>query len=349
METDKQSIYMHIQRNFFIATLFATLFTSGGGIAHALDYSGYMYALYDRAIGELPSGYTIDSKVDMKGRFKLKTRAVNHFRGVLAIDPSAYNREVVPTRLYVDYKPNRMWRLRIGYAKKIVGLAYEQDKEDRLTIHRDPVYDKMNRSGLVGRQLAISLRLSPGKSRRNTLALAASHDGSRNSNITYSAIHRFASVRGLRAGLWGIVERRNFKAVGRLTVFAHALALWYQREASRFAVEVIHGIDPDATQFEMLFHNSRKVHFLGPRVEASYRYRLTDAVSLQPLVSSSLTFDDLHRPRGNALRFLGGLNLQIHQLVVSINAETVGTSSPENIGERRYEQKNIYGEIAFYF
>ena len=36
-------------------------------------------------------------------------------------------------------------------------------------------------------------------------------------------------------------------------------------------------------------------------------------------------------------------------LTLSINAETIGKNSPKDIKERRYEQKNIYAEIAFYF
>ncbi|MBN2716791.1 MAG: hypothetical protein JXX14_13150 [Deltaproteobacteria bacterium] len=317
--------------------------------AEALDSSGYIDAVYDRAIGPLPEGYTVDSAIDMEGRLKLKTKSRNDIRGVFALDASVYDREVIPSRLYFDYKPSKTWRLRIGYAKKIIGLAYEQDKMARLTIHRAAVYDKMNRSGLVGRQLALGLRWRPGGKKRNTLSLAVSHDGSRNTNLTWSAIHRFSMNKGFHAGLWGILELRKFKTVGQLKVFANAAAFWYQRKSARFALEVIHGIDPDATHYEMLFENSRRVQFLGPRLEAAYRYRIKRNVSLQPLFHSSMLFDDLHHPRSNTLQFLVGLNLQIQKIMLSINAETIGHSAPKDIGARRYERKSIHAEAVYYF
>ena len=317
--------------------------------AHAVNATGYINAVYDRAIGPLPEGYAVDSKVDMEGRLRLKTKFKNYLQGVIAMDAAVYEREIVPSRLYVDYKPDKRWRLRIGYAKKIIGLAYEQNKEERLIINRSAVYEKMNNSGLVGRQLAITLRLRPDKSKRNTFTLGASHDGSRNTNITWSAIHKFQKLKGLRVGLWGIMEMRNFKKVGKLNVVANALALWYQRRSARFAIELIHGIDPDATHYEMLFRNSRKVHFLGPRLEAAYRYHLAKKVTLQPVFHSSMLFDDLHHPGNNSLQFLLGLNLKMNEIVLSINGETIGDRAPKNIGTRRFERKNIYVELVYFF
>ncbi|MDJ0766115.1 MAG: hypothetical protein QNJ97_24240 [Myxococcota bacterium] len=285
----------------------------------------------------------------MEGRLRLKTKYKYHVRGVFALDASAYDREVIPSRLYMEWQPNKTWRLRMGYTKKIVGLEYEQNKMERLTIHRSSVYQKMKRSGLVGRQLAVGIRFRPCGSKRNTLSLALSHDGSRNSNVTYSAVHKFSGVKGLRAGVWGIVEIRKFKTVGRLIVFANALALWYQKRSVRFALEMVHGIDPDLSHYQMLFENSRKVHFLGPRLEGAYRFRLADKVSLYPLAQTSLTFDDLESTRLNSLQFLVGLNLRIQKIVLSINAETIGTKAPKNVGQRRFERKSIYAELVYYF
>ncbi|MBN2530929.1 MAG: hypothetical protein JXR76_31370 [Deltaproteobacteria bacterium] len=340
---------MRTQLTLLSAT--AILLTSilQSGYAIALKATGYLNATCDSTIGPLPEGYTFDNEANMEGRLKLKLKIQKHIRGVFALDASAYDREVIPSRLYVDYKPNKTWRLRIGYSKKIIGLDYERNKDERLTIHRAQIYQKMSRSGLVGRQLAVNVRWRPDKNKANTFSLAFSHDGSHNTNFTWSAIHAISGINGLHAGLWGIFEMRSFKTVGRLNMFANALAMWYGHKSSRLALEIIHGIDPDGSHFEMLFRNSRKVHFLSPRVEAAYRYRLTGRVSLQPLFHSSLIFDDLHHLRSNSLQFLLGLRLQIQKIFLSVNAETIGVSSPKSIDERRYEQKCIYAELVYFF
>lgn len=315
----------------------------------ALSADGYILSQVDVETGNTQDAILWDNKADILGRAKFKTKEKKRTRGVFALDISAYKQEVTPSRLYVDYKRNKKLRFRMGYFKKKVGLEYEHHREERLAINRSRVYLKMKRNGLVGRQLGLNLRWRRNGSKRETYNLTMGYDGSRSANILVSANYHLQSIKGMYLGAWGLFEIRNKKKGQLLAVYAEALALWYQSKTSRFALELIHGVDPDSSYFELTFNDGRTIYFLSPRMDLSRSLFTNKRLTLELLFRTSIIFEDLINIQNNMLCFLGGIQSRFGRLILSLNAETMGVSDPNTPGKRRFEKRNFYAELAYFF
>ena len=302
-----------------------------------------------------PSGHlTLDAQsknaydfdIDMKGEFKLKTKRIEKTRAVATIEAGYQSMSLRLEDLYVDYKSSDRLRLTLGMSKKILGLEYEDSKQDRLTIRRSPIYQKMEAQGLVGRQLNLRAHVRLGKKKDGVkLSGALGGDNSRNFNAQLS-VQRIKSEWGYGAWLLGELHRINGTFI---PVFAESIACWYETKQGRLTLEGFHGIDAQQTELERLFADGRTVHFSGVKLDAAVNIPIGKHLVVSPLAQASFIVDDLAHSETNTVHLLAGVKAEIKRFRFSFNAETYGVKDTINDGTRLFNTESYYGEIAFFF
>ncbi len=295
---------------------------------------------------EVDSMSESETKLDVTGRLELVTKRVKKLKAIIEVEASVYDREIVPKDMYIDYKLTKRMKLTLGYNKKILGLEYEMGKKHRLSVHRSPIYQKMEELGIVGRQINLRFLLKPKKKNHGAYFVGAiGGDNSRDYNVQLS-LHRRLNNWGY--GLWMLLEAHRIDG-DFIPVLAESLAVWYQSEKWHLVLECFHGVDAERTEFEKNFGTTRSVQFLGPKLEMAINFALGKHAVLTPLFQISFWMDDLINPKQNTIQFLAGINLQIRGLRFSFNGETHGVNDVNKPGGWSFDRRSFYGEIIYFF
>lgn len=276
-------------------------------------------------------------------KLKLETRRQQNIKARADIELNYNDREAVIEKLQVDYRVDKKNQWIAGISKKVMGLEYEFGKRSRLTVHRSPIYQKMEEQGIVGHQYSFAWDRKLKK--KVHLISTVGADNGRNYNGMLSVQKRKKS-RG--AGAWYLLEAHRINN-DHIPVFVQSYAFWYRPQQGGIALELFHGIDAGRTEYEKMFGNRRAVHFTGAKFEISTNHRLGNQITLTPLFQSSFWMDDVAHPGGNTLQFLAGMNVTRGRLRVAANVETYGAKLPGHLNERKFNRTNGYVEFAFFF
>jgi hypothetical protein len=288
---------------------------------------------------------TTSSGVDAIAEMKYATPRFNKTRAVIKVEGSYYDRTLALEDVFLDYKPDERMKFTLGISKKILGLEYEYDKEYRATIHRSPIYQKMERLGIVGRQLNLRMLSTPARRKKSwKLSGAVGVDGSRDLNAQFSVQAHYGA---LGVGAWVIAEAHK---VSRLysPMLAATFSMWGESARTRATLEAFDGIDTQRSEYHKTFGEGRTVVFFGVKAEVLHEYELTDHLVLSPVVQSSFWFDDVRRSSDNSLQFLVAARISMQRLVLSVNAAVTGESR-ESTGKRDFSGGAVYGETLFFF
>jgi hypothetical protein len=316
-----------------------SLFISPNGASAGEKISGYV-AVQGEAEDQVSGG------VDVVAQFKYKTRRVHETRAVLSLEGAYYDRSLDLEDAYVDYKPNDELRLTLGVSKKTLGLEYEGDRLERVTIHRSPIYQKMERLGIVGRQLNLRLNLSPESRKHGSteLSSALGMDGGRDLNAQLSLIVRREHF---GTGTWFLVEAHKVSRYYE-PMIAEAFAFWAEAKRTRLTLELFSGIDTQRTEYRRTFEEHGRVLFFGTKLELSHDYHLTSAWKLKPLAQTSFWLDDARAPERHSLQLLAGAQLRVHDVRMSLNAEVTSEKNLDH-GRRQFNGEALYAEVLYSF
>ncbi|HEU5076661.1 MAG TPA: hypothetical protein VFU02_20870 [Polyangiaceae bacterium] len=285
-----------------------------------------------------------EAEPEAEVQVKLKTKRRRGTRAVLKVEGRYYDRDLYIKDAYLDHAVNRAHHLRLGIDKKTLGLEYQESSDERLTLHRSHVYQRLETLGLAGRQLEFRWLTRPRDSDAGMYAdLGVGMDGSRNQNALASLRYRLGPFGW---GAWGLIERHRIEHT-YLPVWAAVCSWWVDTGAIRVATELFGGTDALATEFERTHGDGHTVAFYGPRAEVALRIPLTEHWSLEPFVQGSLLARDAREPSaGHQAQGLAGLNLRSKRLVFRTNAELVsergstaedgsaGDQAPESLQRR---------------
>lgn len=276
-------------------------------------------------------------------KLKLKTKREKKIRASTDIEMNYNDRDAFIEELQIDYKANRNSRWTFGICKKIIGLEYERGKKNRLTIHRGPIYQKMEELGIVGRQYSLIYDLKIKKG----LYLSSSIGGDNGKNFNgMMSIQWKKKNWGLASWYLGEAHHINEE---QIPVFVQSYAFWFRPEQGAITLELFHGIDAARTEYEKDFGTKRSVQFSGGKLEVSSNHRLGGLFMLRPFFQMSLVVDDFKTLDANTLQFLMGTNISRGPVRIALNVETIGVKLASNLNERKFNRTNGYVEFAYFF
>jgi hypothetical protein len=327
----RNRVVRKLQRFAPLLLVFAVIFVTTRTAFAKDDVSGFI-ALQSKANNHH------DGESAVIARIRYETPRVDGNRAVITAEGNYYDRTLVLEDTYIDRKLSPQVTVVAGIVNKTLGLEYTENKVERYTIHRSPIYQKMESLGLVGRQLTLRVTAAPGKRKKDSKWSAAlGTDGSRDFNL---AISFERQKNGLGMGAWFLAEARK-SSVGYQPVFANVLSLWAQNERRRLVLELFQGIDPDRSEFAKTIRQQRRVMFLGSKVELVRYIDLGQKIVFSPLFQASLWLDDATEPREYSRQALLGARLQRGALRVSINGVVKGG--------RAYDERVCYAEALLTF
>lgn len=314
-----------------------------GKSAIAMDLSKMKIDGFIAILGEVENTdkYGLD---DVEAELRLKTPRYKDTRAVITVDGKYYRRSLYLEDLYIDHKFHKNLKLTAGISKKILGLEYENGRQYRATIHRSPIYKKMESLGIVGRQF--NLRLSGKATTQNGLnwSAAIGTDGTRDVNLLASLQKPLANA---GVGTWLLIEAHK---VGSYydALYSQVFSFWYDIDILRMSMELFVGNDTRQTEYNEIFEDGRTVFFSGGKFEALGDYRFSKKVTFNPVFQTSFWMNDMENRLNNSLHFLLGARWRIGRIAVSLNGRITGERL-ENTGQRIFNDRAVYGEIFFDF
>lgn len=295
---------------------------------------------------EVDSKNRSKTKVGVTAKIKFKSKRLFRMKAHIDVEGSAVDKDVHFEDVYIDYKFSKKWNASFGYSKKILGMEYEIGRQRRLTIHRSPIYKKMEALGLVGRQITLRFNYQLGKKKSGTnISAAVGGDNGRDINAALSLQTKY---KHWGYGGWALLEMHRIDGE-YIPVFAEALALFYQKQQGQIALELHHGVDAQGTELEKRYGEERTVYFLGPKLNFVMNFILGKTLTLSPLFRTSLVMHDLKNPNENTVEFLIGTKLRWNDLVISFNAEMYGIKNIHQQNRRDFNRKSYYGEVIYFF
>ncbi|MBN2527290.1 MAG: hypothetical protein JXR76_12920 [Deltaproteobacteria bacterium] len=287
-----------------------------------------------------------NTKVDVEAELKFKSKRAAGLQAEVEAKASGVDRDAHLEDVLVDYRFSKKLHINLGYSKKILGLEYEQGKQTRLSIHRSSMYRKMESLGLVGRQINLRLEAKLGKKKKRLfLSAALGGDNSRDYNLQFSIKKRF---RDLGVGVWTLLEQHRIDK-DFMTVYAEVASAWYETDAGKVTLEVIHGVDAIRTEYLSLLKKDRTVHFLCPKMDMAKFITLGKETALVPFVQAGMVFDDLDNAADNSLLFAAGTRFQWHGLRIGLNVEAIGVKDPTKKNHRDFHRRSFYGQVIYFF
>ena len=311
---------------------------SGDNVDNGGDFGGYISLQ-----GEIEN--TDNMGVDAVGELTYKTRRIYKTRAVFTVEGKYYRRTLVVEDFYLDHKFNKQLKLTAGISKKILGLEYEHGRKDRATIHRGPIYQKMEDLGIVGRQFNLRLIGLPQKDDDDfKLSGAIGIDGSRDFNLQLS-LQKSLGIFGV--GVWVLAEARKVGSY-YAPLYAQTASLWIGQGGARATLETFTGIDTQRTEFYSTFGEDRTVLFGGASFKLTHEYRVNNKFRLGPVFHASYWIDDLEKRDNNSLELLIGGRFSVRRIGVSLNGTVTGNAR-EGLEKRSFDDKECYAEVIFYF
>ena len=281
---------------------------------------------------------------DVEAKLTLKTPRYKGTRAVIAVEGKYYRQVVYFEDLYIDHKFNDRIQLTAGISKKVLGLEYENSSRYRATIHRSPVYQQMEKVGVVGRQLNFKLNVRSKKHDGFRLSCALGADGTRDVNLLFS-LQKPLGVLGV--GTWLLLEAHKVNSYYDPLYF-QTFALWSDLEYLRISLELFAGNNSNETEYNEIFGDNRTVFMGGAKFETLTRFRFTKVVTLSPVFQTSFWASDLDHYLNNTLQFLLGARLQVRRISISLNGSITGDRL-ESSWRRSFDDKAIYVEMRYDF
>lgn len=319
----------HVVSRHVLVVLF--LAVSGTALAND-DVSGYV-TLHTKVNNHHDGGSAVVARV------RYETPRIEGNRAVVTVEGNYYDRELVLEETYIDRRISPQLKMVAGIDKKILGLEYSENKAKRYTIHRSPIYQKMESLGLVGRQLTLRLIGTPETKPADNMkwSTALGTDGSRNFNLSLSFQRQ---VNDFGVGAWLLAEARK-SSTGYRPALVNVLSLWLHNTRRRIALEIFQGIDPERSEFVATLGQRRNVSFSGAKLELVRRISLGKQYFLSPLVQASWWLDDVTEPGKHSWQTLLGVRLGHGKLWLSINGEAKGG--------RAYDERICHAEALLTF
>jgi hypothetical protein len=226
-------------------------------------------------------------------------------------------------------------------------LEYQWSSKYRISIHRSPLYQKMEALGMVGRELSLRVIKKPDKGEDGlSLEAAAGANGSFDLNIHFSIRHK---IKRWGYGLWGMVEKHRINDRS-IFLWGQTTSIWYQHRLIRTAAEFIAGVDAQRTDFAITIGEARSVYFYGSKFETGVKIPMRESVEMEPFVQYSLWVNDSIEPENNTMVFLFGLNFHfVEKVVLAFNYELFGEAEEGLDHQRRFSRRNYYVATKFYF
>ena len=281
---------------------------------------------------------------DVEAELTLKTPRKKRTRAVITVDGKFYRRCVYLEDLYIDHRFNSKLRLTVGISKKVLGLEYENGRKYRASIHRSPIYQKMESLGIVGRQFNLKLSGKTGSGDGLKWSGALGADGTRDMNALVSIEKPFGNF---GVGTWLMLEAHK---VGSYydPAYSHVFSFWANTDFLRIAIELFTGNDTKQTEYNEIFGDDRIVFFGGTKFEVRGKHRFSKELTLNPVFQTSFWTNDLDNYLDNTLHFLLGARFKFQRIAVSLNGEITGDRTA-NSNRRVFNDKALYVEIFFDF
>ncbi len=284
-----------------------------------------------------------DSESFHEGRLTVRTPRKKGFRAELEFEVETKDDTLEVLEVVLDRKLDNDLRWEFGYTQKRMGVEYEENRLERSTINRSLLYRRLEIFNYVGRETIFRLRRDSGDFSDWSVSTGISESQNASLVLNWQNDLEFLDA---RYGLWlfGGSDKTEDKAQ---PVYALANSIWHRSRNSRWQLEWFAGLDPQQTEFELVYGNKEKVYFSG--INGIYdRAIWSDSDSaINFLVGSTVL---LHDDRNTAYNSIGGLlgaRYSYGPLRLSINVEVIGTNAPLATAKRTYDESNAGLELIY--
>lgn len=287
-----------------------------------------------------------NGEVSHEGRLNLQSTRQKGLRAELEIDLRTRSDDVKVREALLDKRWEGGLRLQGGFGQKRLGLEYEEERLDRPTIDRSFIYRQLEVFAYVGRETIIKLSQAKSEESRNDWSLTAAYSEAQNSSLIAS-MQKPLDEKIVYSTWLSVGTDRIQSGVQLAAAMAHAL--WMRDEEGLWQLEWTAGMDPDETEFELLFDNAERILFNGLHGLYGKRLKLDDKESW--LILGGLTaFSYNHKkPQYNSLGIMLGIRYDLDSFRLALNGEVIGTNSPIDLKKRAYDESNIRFEALYAF
>lgn len=287
-----------------------------------------------------------DGETFHEARVEIKSKRRRGIRAEIEVDYRTKNDDIQINEALIDKKWDDGLRLKVGYDFKRFGLEYEESRLERQTIERSYIYAQMELFQYNGRETVVSLKKEGENAEFHDWAVTASFSEAQ--NVSLIGNYQTDLPGGARYGLW--VQGGTHK-IQNDALFAFALmnSIWKRDSEKAWQAELVYGLDPNQTEYESIFDDDEKVHFVG--FNSLYGHYLFNDGEESVMGQFGLTAvaHDQREFKYNSLGGFLGVRYDLDTLRVAINAELIGRNSPINTKKRTYDESNLRLEALFAF
>ena len=289
-----------------------------------------------------------ESEWDVKLRFKTKrhhdTRAIAVLRGKSDDVDGVYVQDA-----WIDHKTGKKRRLQIGLNKKKLGTEYQFGEQERLTIRRSMLYQKLEVFAYVGREQSVRYvaKADPDKNEWG-YEVSAGYAESLDGDLMLH-LHRPLDQGSWNFGSWFLLQWDRINET-RQTVWASVFSLWSREEPHHWEAELMAGQDPFDSELEKSYGDGKNVYYYGAKAQYGYRIDLGDERAIEPLGLTSWVVHDEEYPSYNTLQVLVGVRYHVaDNFRVALNLDGVGTNSKIDTDDRSYDESSAAFEVQLFF
>lgn len=278
-----------------------------------------------------------------EGRVTIKTPRKSGFRAELEFEVETKEDTLEVLEVVLDKKLEDQLRWEFGYTQKRMGVEYEENRLERSLINRTLIYRRLEAFNYVGRESVFRLRSDSGDF--SDWALSAGVSESQNASLVYNWQTPIESL-DARYGFWlfGGSDKTDEHAQ---PVYAMTHSLWHRSGASRWQLEWMTGLDPQQTEFELVYGDKEKVYFTGINGLLDREVWSGGEGSVRLQFASTVLLHDHRQSNYNSIGGLLGARYLVGALRLSLNAEVIGTNSPLKPEKRTYDESMASVELLY--
>lgn len=288
-----------------------------------------------------------NGEVFHEARLEIKTKRRHGFRGNLEVDFRTKTDDIQVNEAYLDKKFDSGVRMKGGYDLKRFGLEYEESRLERPTVDRSYMYRRLDIFNYTGRESVLRFERGSEDGLFHDWSFTASFSEAQNFTLLGNWQTGIDSI-DARYGLWIQLGTDKIED-GSQGVGAIMNSLWHRRFDNFWQVEWVTGVDPNQTEFEVLFDDDERVYFTGINTLFGRTFFQEDDESLWWMGGLTGMIHNLSKGEYNTLGTMLGVRYDLDTLRVSLNAEFIGTNSPVNTKKRSYNESNAKLEALYAF
>lgn len=278
-----------------------------------------------------------------EGRMTLLTPRKKGFRAELEFEVKTKEDTMEVLEVVLDKKLEDQLRWEFGYTQKRMGVEYEENRLERFVINRSLIYRRLEAFNYVGRESIFRVRRDSGDF--SDWSLSAGVSESQNGSLIYNWQNDLEFINA-RYGFWlfGGSDKTDKKAQ---PVYAMTNSLWHRSSEGNWQLEWVAGLDPQQTEFELVYGDKEKVYFTGLHGLVDRQLWSDGDSSLRWQAASTVLLHDHRQSDYNSIGGMLGLRYLLGDLRLSLNAEIIGTNTPLKPEKRTYDESNFGIELLY--